>query len=69
MIEDPRCRVFLASRATHRAVFVVSKIDAVFAERMKFDRFLVSRVICKKRVIAKDVHVNICNICSANHIF
>ena len=39
IIADPRYRVFLASRATHRAVFVLSRIDIVFAERMKFDRF------------------------------
>ncbi len=41
-IEDYRYRVFLASRATHKAVFVVSKIDAAFAKYMKFDRFQVS---------------------------
>ncbi len=44
IVEDPCYRVFLASRATHRAVFVVSKIDAAFAESMKFDRFQVSCV-------------------------
>ncbi len=35
IIEDPRYRIFLASRATHKAVFVVSKIDAAFAEKIE----------------------------------
>ncbi len=39
--ENSRYRIFLASRATHKAVFVVSKIDAAFAESMKFDYFQV----------------------------
>ncbi len=39
IIGDPRYRVFLASRATHRAVFALSSIDTAIAESMKFDRF------------------------------
>ena len=41
-ITDYRYRVLLASRATHKAVFVVSKINADFVKHMKFDRFQVS---------------------------
>ncbi len=44
IIEDPRFRIFVASRATPKAVFVVSKIDAAFAEKLKFDRFDISMV-------------------------
>ncbi len=43
--EDPRYTIFLASRATHEAVFVVSKIDDPFAKCMKFDRLEVSNLI------------------------
>ncbi len=41
-LANPRYRVFLASRATHKAVFVVPEIDADLVERMKFDQFYVS---------------------------
>ena len=41
-LDNPRYRVFLASRATHQAVFVVPKIDAHIAQCMKFDYFGVS---------------------------
>ncbi len=41
-LSNPRYRVFLASRATHKAVFVVPEIDADLVERMKFDQFYVS---------------------------
>ncbi len=41
-IANPRFRVYLASRATHKAVFVVRKIDAEVVQRMKFDNFQVS---------------------------
>ncbi len=41
-MDNPKYRVFLASRATRKAVFVVPKIDAHFAQRMKFDHFRVS---------------------------
>ncbi len=41
-IANMRYRVFLASRATRKAVFVVSKIDAELIECLKFDRFPVS---------------------------
>ncbi len=41
-IKNPRYRVYLASRATHRAVFVVPSIDADLAHDMKFDHFPVS---------------------------
>ncbi len=37
---DTHYRVFLASRATQQAIFVVCKIDSAFAESMKFDRFV-----------------------------
>ncbi len=40
-LANPRYRVFLASRATHKAVFVVPKIDDRLVEHMKFDRFKV----------------------------
>ncbi len=41
-IDNPRYRVFLASRATHKAVFVVSTIDSEIIQCLKFDRFQVS---------------------------
>ncbi len=43
-IANMRYRVFLASRATQKAVFVVSKIDAELIQCLKFDRFPVSTV-------------------------
>ncbi len=43
-LANPRYRVFLASRATHKAVFVVPQIDAHLVEQMKFDRFTVSNM-------------------------
>ncbi len=42
IIENPRYRVYLASRATHKAVFIVPKIDADIVQHMKFDYFQVS---------------------------
>ena len=36
---NPRFKVFMASRATHKAVFVVPKIDAEIAKELKFDLF------------------------------
>ncbi len=41
-LANPRYRVFLASRATHKAVFVVPQIDEHLVKQMKFDRFTVS---------------------------
>ncbi len=41
-IANMRYRVFLASRATQKAVFVVSKIDTEFIQCLKFDHFPVS---------------------------
>ncbi len=41
-IANMRYRVFLASRATRKAVFVVSKIDAELIQCLKFDHFPVS---------------------------
>ncbi len=41
-IANPRYRVFLASRSTHRAVFVVPHIDEDLIKYMKFDFFHVS---------------------------
>ncbi len=41
-IENPRYRVYLASRATQKAVFVVPRIAAGVVKHMKFDHFLVS---------------------------
>ncbi len=38
---SPHYRIFLASRATHKAVFVVPQIDADFVRQMKFDNFQV----------------------------
>ncbi len=40
-INDPRFRVFLASRATHKAVFVVPEMDAETVKQFKFDYFKV----------------------------
>ncbi len=40
-IQNPRYKIFLASRATHKAVFVVPAIDADLVQQMKFDCFLV----------------------------
>ncbi len=42
VITNTRYRVFLASRATQKAVFVVSKIDAELIQCLKFDHFQVS---------------------------
>ncbi len=44
-IDNARYRVFLASRATQKAVFVVSKIDTEIIQCLKFDRFQVSKLI------------------------
>ncbi len=38
-ISNPRFKVFMASRATHRAVFVVPRINAEIAKELKFDLF------------------------------
>ncbi len=43
-IANPRYRVYLASRATQKAVFVVPRIDADVVQHMKFDDFHVSFV-------------------------
>ncbi len=40
-ITNPRYRVYLASRATHKAFFIVRRIDAEFVQHMKFDHFQV----------------------------
>ncbi len=45
-ISNPHYRVFLASRATHKAVFAVSKIDVELVRNMKFDCFDVS-IVCE----------------------
>ena len=42
-LANPQYRVFLASRATHKAVFMVPQINATLAEQMKFDHFPVSK--------------------------
>ncbi len=44
-LANPRYRVFLASRATHKAVFMVPQIDADLVQQMKFDRFTVSKIL------------------------
>ena len=36
---NPHFKVFMASRATHKAVFVVPRIDADIAKELKFDLF------------------------------
>ena len=41
-IQNSRYRVYLASRATHKAVFVVPRIDADIVQHMKFDYFQAS---------------------------
>ena len=41
-LANPRYRIFMASRATDKAVFVVPKIDPALIKHMKFDRFPVS---------------------------
>ncbi len=38
-IGNPRFKVFMASRATHKAVFVVQRMDAELAMELKFDLF------------------------------
>ncbi len=38
-LANPHYRAFLASRATHNAVFMVPEINAELAEHMKFDHF------------------------------
>ncbi len=44
-IENARYRVYLASRATHKAVFIVPRIDADIVQHMKFDYFQVSFIL------------------------
>ncbi len=44
MIENYRYRVFLASRATQRAVFLVPEINSAVVQRMKFDHIQASKV-------------------------
>ncbi len=41
-MHNPRYRIFLASRATHKAVFVVPQIDPTLIQCMKFDRIRAS---------------------------
>ena len=43
-ISNPCFKVFMASRATHKAVFVVPKMDAEIAKELKFDLFEVPMV-------------------------
>ncbi len=43
-IENPRYRIYLASRATDKAVFIVPRIDADLVQHMKFDYFQVSLI-------------------------
>ncbi len=43
-IENPRYRVYLASRATHKAIFVVPRIAADVVQQMKFDHFQVGSI-------------------------
>ncbi len=47
-IENARYRVYLASRATHKAVFILPRIDADCVRLMKFDQFQVSFVRLSK---------------------
>ncbi len=42
-MRNEQYRVFMASRATHKAVFVVSQINAELVEQMKFDYFKVCK--------------------------
>ncbi len=44
IFDNHRYRVFLASRATQKAVFVVPKIDMDVVQRMKFDHFQACKV-------------------------
>ncbi len=51
-IANPYYRVFLASRATHKAVFIVPQIDSYLVTHMKFDQFQV-RVFRSKNLNRK----------------
>ncbi len=53
---NPHYRVFLASRATHKAVFIVPQIDAVLVHQMKFDRFLVCTIWIFKSMVCYNSH-------------
>ena len=46
-IYNPRYEVFLASRAIHRAVFVVPQLHQELVQQMKFDDFQV----CVRKII------------------
>ncbi len=47
-ISNPCYKVFMASRATHKAIFVVPKMDAEIAKELKFDRFEVPRPVSSR---------------------
>ncbi len=55
-INSPYYRVFLASRATHKAVFVVPAIDPNIVQQMKFDYF---QVRIHKVLISRYVYIYI----------
>ncbi len=48
-IYNPRFKVFMASRATHKAVFVVPEINAELVKQMHFDKFEVGGVFITAR--------------------
>ena len=43
-MRNPHFRVFMATRATHKAVFVVAEVDAAIVDQLKFDYFGVGNV-------------------------
>ncbi len=44
-MHNPRFKVFMATRATHKAVFVVANLDAEIVDQLKFDCFGVSTLL------------------------
>ena len=57
-IANPCFKVFVASRATHKAVFVVPDIDAKIAKELKFDLFENPRLVSSRiRMVRSHVHL------------
>ncbi len=59
-IGNPRFKVFMASRATHKAVFVVPRMNAKIAKELKFDLFEVIGRLTKVFHKSGGVYIEYC---------
>ncbi len=55
-LSNPCFKVFMASRATHRVVFVVSALDVELVKQLKFDVFEVPEELVSSRIRRKCPH-------------